>query len=97
LAQNQTTPRTMQQMLGFLPMLIVVLFLASLPLLKIDHRSGSPDIGHVQIVMAKKNAWLMQHPLLLKVSQMNFAGVSGEFMTSTCWHLVRNVSHRQQP
>ena len=90
LAQNQTTPRTMQQMLGFLPMLIVLLFLASLPLLKTgqNHRSGSPDVGHVQIVMAKKNAWLMQHPLLLKVSQMNFAGVSGEFITSTYWHLV---------
>ena len=99
LAQNQITPRAMQKALTFLPMLIVLLFLLSLALFKIsqNQKPASQDIVHVQIVMAKKNAWLRQHPLLLKVSQMNFAGVPGEFIISTCWHLVKTASRRQQP
>ena len=95
-SNNTANPRKRRRSL---PILIVLLCLLSLVLLKTcqDPKSGPPNISHVQFVMAKQTAWLGQHPLLLKVSQINFAGVPGELITSTCWHLMKTISRHRRP
>ena len=99
-AGNQTTRRTLRKALASLPILMVLLCLLSLALVRFsqDPKPGPVDVSHVQIVMAKQSVWLNKHPLLLKVSQINFAGIPGDFITNACWHLMKSVSgHRHPP
>ena len=67
--------------------LIVVLLVnagRSVPAPKVDR-------AHVAMVQQKQNAWLGSHPLLLKISRMEIAGVPGDLLTSTCWHMIGAV------
>ena len=91
--KNLTTTRTLRRVLASLPILIVMLSLVSVNLFKNSQDSRQPpDMSHVQLIMAKRSAWLSEHPLLLKVSQINIAGLPGEVLSDTCWHLVKTVS-----
>ena len=51
-------------------------------------RHGKPDRGHIALVQQKENAWLARHPLLQKISRSQIAGMPGDLLMSTCWHLI---------
>jgi hypothetical protein len=47
-----------------------------------------PDPAHRAMVQQKQSAWLEKHPLLLIISRSQIAGMPGDLLTRTCWHIM---------
>jgi len=70
---------------------LLLVVLAGMASVKGGGPRRKPDSAHMAMMQQKQSEWLERHPLLLIISRSQIAGMPGDLLTSTCWHLMGAV------